>query len=29
VVSGPELEAGTRVRIIAATGMVLEVREAP
>src|SRR5690554_1194678 len=29
VVCGPELEAGTRVRIIAATGMVLEVREAP
>lgn len=26
VVGGPELEAGTRVRIIAANGMVLEVR---
>ncbi len=27
VVSGPELEAGTRVRVVAANGMVLEVRE--
>src|SRR5690606_3936007 len=26
VVSGPELEAGTRVRVVAANGMVLEVR---
>ena len=26
VVSGPELEAGTRVRVVAAKGMVLEVR---
>ena len=28
VVSGPELEAGTRVRVVAANGMVLDVREA-
>lgn len=27
-VSGPELEAGTQVRVVAAKGMVLEVREA-
>jgi len=27
-VSGPELEAGTRVRVVGANGMVLEVREA-
>jgi len=29
VVSGPELAAGTRVRVVGSRGMVLEVREAP